>query len=153
MGLAKIIGILLLLIFIILGVAVVDIYLTATELKDADPETMVSDPSYTISDDNSTVTITVDVDIPSGGFIPKGVIIKLTLDFEGAVQTAEEELNLGDKKTLAITFTLSEAHAATLAEGGSLGVNAWAVVTPTIFGYAIEQAEQEIDLGSQSISV
>ncbi len=152
MGPKKFIGIIFLLITIILVVFAVDIYLTATALQDVDPKTLVKDPSYVVSDDNSTITISVDVDLPEGGFIPKGIVIELRVTFDSLTQTVEEEVNLGESKTLNIPFTLESSHVTKLASGQSLTVSAKAIVTPTIFGYVVDFVSQEVDLGSNEVS-
>lgn len=155
MALGKIIlaifGILLLLV-VVVGIDGYLTYQAFNDLSDNDISNLVSDPQFEVADNNETITISVLVDLPSAGFIPKGVDIKLTVDFDGDVQTVEESVSLGDSKTLSIEFTMTSANANTLASGGSLTVQADAEVTPTIFGYPISQATQDIDLSSHTIS-
>ena len=156
MGLGKVIlgifGILLLLI----AVVAVDGYLTYQTFNDLgtnDVSDLVSNPQFAVSGSNSEIVkVSVDVDLPSAGFIPKGVSIKLIVDFNGDVKTAEETVNLGDSKTLSLEFTLSTTNANTLANGGSLSVSVEADVTPQVFGFSITQATQNVDLGSQTIT-
>lgn len=155
MGLGKVIigifGILLLLI----AVVAVDGYLTYktfNDLSSEDTANMVSDPQFEVSGtDSEIVTMSILIDLPSAGFIPKGMEIKLIMNFSGNVQTKIQSVDLGDSKTLNINFTMATADANTLATGGSLSVSAVAEVTPTIFGYAISQAMQEVDLGSHTV--
>ncbi|MHA2168866.1 MAG: hypothetical protein ACXAB7_03035 [Candidatus Kariarchaeaceae archaeon] len=151
MGFAKFLGIILLFLLIIVGVLAVDIFMTASDLSDVDPETLVSSPSYSASADNSTVILKVTVSLPDAGFIPKGVIIKLIVDFDGETQTQEEELNLGDEKIIELSFKLPSTQQQTLSSGLSLSVDADAEVTPTFLGFAITQAKQDVDLGTQTI--
>ncbi|MHA2032265.1 MAG: hypothetical protein ACW99A_01240 [Candidatus Kariarchaeaceae archaeon] len=156
MGLGKVIlgifGILMLLV----AVVVVDGYLTYQTFNDLNSDEiadLVSDPVFTVSGTNSDViTMSVNVDLPSAGFIPKGVLIKLIVDFNGDIQSDEETVDLGESKTLSIQFTMNTANANTLAADGTLAVSADAEVTPQVFGYSISQAKQDIDLGDFSVS-
>lgn len=156
MGLGKVIlgifGILLLLI----AVVAVDGYLTYKTFNDLNSDEtsdLVSDPQFEVSGtDSEIVTMSILVDLPSAGFIPKGMDIKLVMNFSGNIQTKTQSVNLGESKTISINFTMTAADANILATGGSLSVSAVAEVTPTVFGYMISQAMQEIDLGSHTVS-
>ncbi len=143
----------LLLILIVVGIDGYMTYKAFDDLDSDDVSNLVSDPQFDVSGVNSEiVTVSVLVDLPSAGFIPKGVEIKLTVDFDGNVQTETKSVDLGDSKTIEMQFTMTTANADTLATGGSLTVSAEAEATPTIFGYAISQATQDIDLGSQTVT-
>ena len=154
MGLGKVIlaifGIFLILL-IVVGVDAYMTYNTFSGMNQSDVQNMVSNPQFSVGDQNKTVTISVSVDLPKAGFIPKGVDILLTVTFDGNTQTSHQNVNLGETKTLSVTFTISDTEVQTLASGGSITVTAKADVTPTVIGYAIKQATQKIDLGSQTI--
>ena len=155
MGLGKVIFAIFGIILILVALVAVDGYLTYKTFDDLSADEtadMVSDPQFEVSgDDSEIVTMSVLVDFPSAGFIPKGAEIKLVMNFSGNVQTKTQSVNLGDSKTLNFNFTMATANANTLATGGSLSVSAVAEITPTIFGYAISQAMQEVDLGSHTV--
>jgi hypothetical protein len=156
MGLGKVIlgifGILILMI----AVVAIDGYLTYQAFEDLDAndiDNLVSDPTFSVSGpDSEIVTVSVVVDLPSAGFIPKGVLIKLIIDFNGDTQSDEETVNLGESKTLTVEFIMSQTNANTLATDGSISVSADAEVTPLIFGYEINQATQDVDLGTHTVS-
>ena len=154
MGLGKVIlaifGIILILL-VIVGVDAYMTYNTFSGMNETDVKNMVSNPQFSVGDNNNTVTISVSVDLPKAGFIPKGVDILLTVTFDGNAQTSHQNVNLGETKTLSVTFTISSTEVQTLSSGGSITVTSKADVTPTVFGYAITQAKQNIDLGSQTI--
>ncbi|MCE7737494.1 MAG: hypothetical protein GPJ54_21570 [Candidatus Heimdallarchaeota archaeon] len=144
-------------IFILLiAVVAVDGYLTYktfNDLSSEETDDMVSNPQFEVSGaDSEIVTISLDVDLPSAGFIPKGMEIKLVMNFSGTVQTKTQSMNLGESKGLSFNFTMATADANILATGGSLSVSAIAEVTPTIFEYGISQVMQEVDLGSHTVS-
>lgn len=143
----------LILILIVVGIDGYMTYKTFDDLSSDDVSNLVSDPQFAVSGvDSETVTVSVVVDLPSAGFIPKGVEIKLTVIFDGDLQTETKSVNLGDSKTIEMQFTMTPAHANTLATGGSLTASAEAEVTPTYVGFAISQATQEVDLGSHTVT-
>lgn len=156
MGLGKVILGIFGIILLLIAVVAVDGYLTYQAFNDLstdDINDLVSNPQFTVSGANSEiVTVSVSVDLPSAGFIPKGVLIKLIVDFNGDIQSDEETVDLGESKTLSIEFTMSTSNANTLATGGSLTISADAEVTPEVLNFSITQAKQEVDLGSQTIS-
>jgi hypothetical protein len=151
MGLGKIIAIIFLILIIILGIIGVDIYLTIDSLSNADVDTLVSNPQYE-NVGNSTLKIKIDVSLPSAGFIPKGVVLSLTIDADGVKDTETDQIDFGESKTLTLSFTLTDTQKNTLIAGGDLTVSTSAEVTPVYFGFEITQATQEVDLGSTTIS-
>ena len=100
----------------------------------------------------TTVTISIDVSLPNGGFIPKGINLVLTVSFDGVEKTDTASLNLGETETLSLSFDLDNAHTQKLIDGDTLQVIAKALVTPVVFGFEIEQGQQQVDLGSHEIS-
>ncbi|OLS29045.1 MAG: hypothetical protein HeimC2_02400 [Candidatus Heimdallarchaeota archaeon LC_2] len=155
MGLGKVILAIFGILLILIALVAVDGYLTYKAFDDLSADEtsdMVSDPQFEVSgDDSNIVTMSVLVDFPSAGFIPKGAEIKLIMNFSGNIQTKTQTVSLGDSKTLNFNFTMTTADTNTLATGGSLSVSAVAEITPTIFGYPISQAMQEVDLGSHAV--
>ncbi|MCH8907742.1 MAG: hypothetical protein IH840_11690 [Candidatus Heimdallarchaeota archaeon] len=99
---------------------------------------------------NNIVTISIEMNLPSAGFIPKGVLIGLKIDFGGDEQTESEMVNLGESKTISLSFEMTSANADALGTTG-IFVTSSAVVTPRITGQDISQGKQETDLGSQTI--
>lgn len=152
MGLAKVIGIIFLILFLILAVVGVDAYLTYKSLEDVDPESLVSDPQFETINNNQTVKVTVQVELPDGGFIPKGIIIELILDFGDTQVSDKADLNMGDNKNISLEFTLTEDQKTTLQSGGSITADLLANITPKVLGFEIGFATQEVDLASHTIS-
>ena len=101
MGLGKVIFAIFGIILILVALVAVDGYLTFKTFDDLsadETEDMVSDPQFEVSgDDSEIVTMSVLVDFPSAGFIPKGAEIKLIMNFSGNVQT----------KTQSVCFSLA----------------------------------------------
>ena len=156
MGLGKIIAAVFALIFILLIVIGIDGYMTYSafsELSKDDISSLVSNPQYEVGTDNKTITISVDVNLPKAGFIPKGVLIKLIVSFNDVEQSQSKTVSLGDKETFSLSFTMTDANAQILATGGSLTVKASAEATPVVVGYPIDKAMQTIDLGTTSVKV
>lgn len=156
MGLGKVIAAIFGILLLIIVVIGIDVYLTYDSLSGLSNEELsdlVTNPTFVVSgDNNEIVTVTIDVSLPSAGFIPKGMIIKLIVDFDGEIQSAEDTVDMGKSKTLTLIFTMTDTNAQEITNNG-LTVSSSAVTTPTIFGQAINAAEQTIDLGSQTITV
>lgn len=153
MGLGKVIGILFLILIIIAGVVGYDGYLTYTALTEEGVST--TDPTFTVSDDNTTVTISVEITTPTSGFIPKSLILVLTLTPSGgtAIVSEPQEIALGESSTISVDLPLSTSDTSILSGGGSLSVSASADITPALFGFEITQLTQTVDLGSHTVSV
>jgi hypothetical protein len=156
MGLGKVIVAIFGILLLLIAAVAVDGYLTYTAFNDLSKDEiadLVSDPNFSVSGANSEIiTVSVSVDLPSAGFIPKSVLVKLIVDFNGDVQSDEETVSLGESKTLSLQFTMTSTNANTLATGGTLSVSADAEVTPQVFNYSISQAKQDVDLGDFSVT-
>jgi len=152
MVLGKILKIILTIVVILLITIGIDIYLTIntfTGLSGDEVKSMVSDPTFIIADDNSSITISVKVDIPDAGFIPKGVIITLIADFGGNQQASDTAtFDVGHSKTLEISFELNDDVKAELVSGNSIITDIKAEVTPVYFGIEISRGSQKFDLQS-----
>jgi len=152
MGAGKVLAAIFIIIILVIGVVGFDLYQTGQQIQETDFSSVVSSPTFSVSDDNGTVTASVSVNLPKAGFIPKGVIFKVTVNFEGSPQTVSKSLNFGDSKTITMDFVLSQADKQTITNGGTLTVTAMAKITPTYLGIAITQFTQDVDLGTQTIS-
>jgi hypothetical protein len=85
----------------------------------------VSDPTFELADTNDSVIISIEVDSPKLGFIPKGINVEVTILKNGVVyDKIEDTLDLGKKDVITFNMTIESADATTIATGGSVVLSA-----------------------------
>ncbi|MCG3218281.1 MAG: hypothetical protein KAR35_04715 [Candidatus Heimdallarchaeota archaeon] len=138
MGIAKIIGGIFGILIILLIVAGIDVYLSVDTIRNQTDDFKVSDPTFELADTNDSVIISIEVDSPKLGFIPKGINVEVTIMKNGVVyDKIEDTLDLGKKDVITFNMTIESADATTIATGGSVVLSAEIKITPVLFGIKV----------------
>ncbi len=152
MGLRKVVGILVLLIVVIAGVLGADLYLTVNTLAESDSSTFVGTPLFQ-NENNTHIIVTVPVDIPAAGFIPKGARITVIISVEGGEnQTSVQTVALGQAQDVFFSFELGITDRTELATGGSVSVRGWATIAPIVLGITLGDLSPGYDLGTVTVN-
>lgn len=132
----------------------VDIYLSYKGITENIDDFTMSSPTFTLSSNNETVTVSSLVTGPKIGYLPvKSVLIRVTIK-KGGVDYATPQnitLKLGTTTDFSFDINLQPAEVFTISTGGSFQLTVEARLTPSYFGIKLE--DYSMYLSSQQITV
>ncbi len=152
----KIFLVILVLLILVIAAVGADGYLTYQGITEKQDEFSAGTPTYSLADDNKTITISIVVESPKLGYIPKQ--LKMTFEvYKGTdfIDSAEDLLTLGDSSTLVFVIELTETDATTIGGGGSVSVTIKIIASPVIFGLDLGSLIEDLifELGEETITI
>ena len=132
----------------------VDAYLSYKGIMENVDDFTMGTPTYILSSNNETVTVSSLVTGPKIGYLPvKSVLIIITIE-KGGIEYAPPinvTLKLGTSVDFSFAITLQPAEVFTISTGGSFQVTVDARITPIYFGIKLE--DYSMYLSTQTITV
>ena len=132
----------------------VDIYLSYKGITENIDDFTMSTPTFVLSDNNETVTVSSLVTGPKIGYLPvKSVLVQITIEKGGVSygDTQNVTLKLGTTTDFSFDVNLEPAEVFTISTGGSFQLTVEARITPIYFGIKLES--YTMNLSSQTITV
>ena len=132
----------------------VDVYLSYKGITENVDDFTMGTPTFTLSDNNETVTVSSVVTGPKIGYLPvKSVLIQITIEKSGVTYADPQNvtLKLGTSEVFEFDVTLQPAEVFTVSTGGSFQLSIGARITPIYFGIKLES--YAMHLSSQIITV
>lgn len=152
----KIFLVIFVLLILVIAALGVDGYLTYQGITEKQDEFSAGTPTYSLADDNKTITISIVVDSPKLGYIPK----QLKMTFEvyketDLIDSSEDTLTLGESSTLTFVIVLTDSDASTIGGGGSITVTVKIIASPVIFGLDLGNMINALifELGEETITI
>ena len=135
------------------GVIGVDIYMSYTDVTEKAGEFTVGTPTFDISSDNTTITVTTTVGTPKLGYIPKSIRLDIQLVKGGSDygDLQQVTITLGESAPVEFIFELESADATTIGTGGSITITIEITAVPVYIGIPLTFIAQE--LPSQDIII
>ena len=135
------------------GVIGVDIYLSYKDVTENIGDFTVGTPTFDVSSDNTTITVTTTVGTPKLGFIPKSVRLDIQLKKGGSNygDLQQVTIKLGESAPVEFIFVLTSTDVSTIGSGGTITITIEVSAVPIYIGIPLNFLAQ--DLGAQDIII
>ncbi len=139
----------LIIFFIILavgGVIGVDIYMSYKDVETNFDQFTVSAPTFDISTDNTTITVTATVGTPKLGYIPKSIRLDIQLKKSGTNygDLQQTTIKLGESAPVVFVFVLTTDDVTLISSGGSITISIEISAVPIYFGIPLSFIAQDL---------
>jgi len=132
----------------------VDVYLSYKGVTENVDDFTMTTPTFTLSNNNETVTVSSSVTGPKIGYLPvKSILIQVTIKKNSVIYGEPQNVTvkLGTTTDVSYDIHLEPAEVFSISTGGSFQLTVEARITPIYLGIKLEVAA--INLGSQQITV
>ncbi|MBY9000535.1 MAG: hypothetical protein KGD64_06445 [Candidatus Heimdallarchaeota archaeon] len=139
----------LIIFFVILaagGVIGVDIYMSYQDVQENIDQFTVGAPTFDISSDNTTITVTATVGTPKLGYIPKSIRLDIQLKKGGTEYGDIQQITikLGESAPVEFVFVLTTDDVNNIGSGGTITITIEISAIPVYFGIPLTFLTQDL---------